>query len=168
MAAVLACGPGALVSHRSAALLLDLLPSARRRVDVTTLRGRCADREGIDVHRVRRLHPDDRAKIDGIPVTSLARTLLDLAEVIPQRRLVYVIRAGGANWIAGSPRAEGADGAQPRAARPLEARARVPRLLPRAPAPRPGPQCSSLRSDCRRALVKQRLIVEIDSWGHRR
>ena len=89
--AVLSCGYGALLSHRSAAALWDILPTARARVDVTTLRGRCADRDGIHVHRVRRLHPDDRAVIQGISVTSVARTILDIAEVVPRRKLVYAL-----------------------------------------------------------------------------
>jgi len=89
--AVLSCGRGALLSHGSAAALWDLSGSAQARVDVTTIRGRCADRGGIRVHRVRRLHPDDRAEIDGIPVTSVARTLLDLAEVAPRRKLLYAL-----------------------------------------------------------------------------
>jgi hypothetical protein len=41
---------------------------------------------GISVHRVRSIHPDDRAQVDGIPVTSAARTLLDLAEILPARQ----------------------------------------------------------------------------------
>jgi hypothetical protein len=90
-AAVLSCGPGAVLSHRSAAHLWNVLPTARARPDVTTLRGRCADRMGINVHRVRRLHPHDLGTIDGIPVTSLARTFLDLAEVVSRRRLVFAL-----------------------------------------------------------------------------
>lgn len=39
------------------------------------------------MHQVRRLHPADRILRDGIPVTSVARTLLDLAEVVPFRQL---------------------------------------------------------------------------------
>jgi very-short-patch-repair endonuclease len=39
----------------------------------------------VIVHRVRRLHEDDGALVDGIPVTGVARTLLDLADVVPQR-----------------------------------------------------------------------------------
>jgi very-short-patch-repair endonuclease len=48
-------------------------------VHVTTT-GRCGSRPGIHVHNVRRLHPEDRDTVDGIPVTSLHRTLLDYAE----------------------------------------------------------------------------------------
>src|SRR5436190_1133161 len=81
MAAVLACGTGALLSHRSAGALLELRPSSRRSIDVTTpLRGR-SGHAGITLHRVRRLDPEDRAIHDAIPVTSVARALLDYAEV---------------------------------------------------------------------------------------
>src|SRR5436309_1612064 len=90
-AAVLSCGPGALLSHGSGGALWAVLPTAQALIDVTTLRGRCADRDGIRVHRVRRLHENDVAEIDGIPVTSLARTFLDLAEVVPRRKLVYAL-----------------------------------------------------------------------------
>ena len=82
LAAVLACGAGALLSHRSAAALWGLLPTARPLMDVTSGRSRRGGR-GIALHRVRRLDPSDRAKRDGIPVTSVARTLLDLADVVP-------------------------------------------------------------------------------------
>ena len=42
---------------------------------------------GIALHQVRRLHAQDRAAVDEIPITSVARTLLDLAEVVSRRRL---------------------------------------------------------------------------------
>jgi hypothetical protein len=43
------------------------------------------------VHLPRTIHPEDRAVCDGIPVTSIARTLLDLAAVLPYRRLVRIV-----------------------------------------------------------------------------
>jgi very-short-patch-repair endonuclease len=86
MAAVLACGSDAVASHQTAAALLGIRPSSRAIVDVTTPRSRHGQR-GIKVHRVRALHPEDRAVIDAVPVTSLARTLLDSAEVLPRRQL---------------------------------------------------------------------------------
>jgi Transcriptional regulator, AbiEi antitoxin/Protein of unknown function (DUF559) len=85
MAAVLACGDGALLSHGSAAALWGL---ARRRragpVEVTAVTGR--GRPGIVVHEGG-IYKDDRAIADRIPVTSVARTLFDLAEVVDERRL---------------------------------------------------------------------------------
>jgi hypothetical protein len=92
MAAVLACGPGALASHGTAVALRDLLPTRSSNVDVTVpARTGRSRRRGITLHRATLLHPDDRTTIDGIPVTSLARTLLDYAEVANADRLARAI-----------------------------------------------------------------------------
>ena len=85
MAAVLTCGPGAALSHRSAADLLGLRATARARIDVTALSHRCVD--GVDVHRSTTLLPSDVTEVDGIPCTTIARTLLDLAGVVPMAQL---------------------------------------------------------------------------------
>ena len=90
-AAVLACGPDAVLSHRSAAAHWGLLPDARAWIDVTVSGRRRASSGHIAVHNVRRLHADDRAEQDGVPVTSVARTLLDLAEVVSPRRLARAV-----------------------------------------------------------------------------
>jgi len=87
LAAVLAAGPGAVLSHRSAAALWGLRPAAGRRIDVTVRRRGRRDRPGIAVHVTRELRDRDRAQRVSIPVTSVARTLLDLAGVIPERQL---------------------------------------------------------------------------------
>jgi predicted transcriptional regulator of viral defense system len=84
MAAVLAAGPGAVLSHRPAAALWDLRASERSRPVVSTPRWCC--RPGIAVHRAR-LEPDEITEVDGIPVTTVARTLLDLAAVLPRPQL---------------------------------------------------------------------------------
>jgi hypothetical protein len=89
LAAVKACGPGALLSHISAAALWNLIRSSSAIVHVTTPDRRSP--KGIRVHRVRRLNPGDVAVVDGVPVTSVARTLLDLADVLPQRQLIRAI-----------------------------------------------------------------------------
>jgi hypothetical protein len=89
MAAVKACGPYAVLSHQSAAALWDLLRSSSPIIHVTTP-GRASPR-GIRVHRVRQLHPDDAAVVDRVPVTSVARTLLDLADVLQPRQLIRSI-----------------------------------------------------------------------------
>ena len=87
MAAVLACGDGALLSHRSAAALWELPISATGPIDVTII-GRChRGRPGITLHQPRHLHLSDRSIRHGIPVTSVARTILDLAEVASGRQL---------------------------------------------------------------------------------
>lgn len=91
MAAVLACGSGSILSHRDAAALWGIRPSSRHVVDVTAPCGSRRDRPGIEVHRTRRLDPEDRDVEDGIPVTTVARTLLDLAEVLPRGDLANAI-----------------------------------------------------------------------------
>jgi hypothetical protein len=87
MAAVLACGPGAVLSHRDAAALWDIRKSGRAAIDVTTPRRGGRSLSGIDVHRTRRLLPQDATNVDGIPCTTVARTLLDLAEVVNRRQV---------------------------------------------------------------------------------
>ena len=89
MAAVKACGPDALLSHTSGAALSNLRRSSSPIIHVTTPNRRSP--KGIRVHRVRALHPDDAAVVDGIPVTSVARTLLDLADVLPPRQVIRAI-----------------------------------------------------------------------------
>jgi len=92
MAAVLACGPEAVLSHRAAAALLELRAAPSGPIDVTA--AALAHRlPGIRCHVARQLHPDDRTKIDGIPVTTLSRLLLDLAETDNPRRLRSTLEA---------------------------------------------------------------------------
>lgn len=79
MAAVLACGDIALLSHHSAGALLGITGRRRGPIDVSIVRRGADARPGIAIHRPRRLHPDDRAEAANIPVTSVARTLLDIA-----------------------------------------------------------------------------------------
>lgn len=88
LAAVLACGEGALLSHRSATALWGLAQQRGSVVDVTDRSGRQfrPGRDGIRLHRGR-LHEGDRSERAGIPVTSVARTLFDLAEVVEFRQL---------------------------------------------------------------------------------
>ncbi len=87
MAAVLACGPGAALSHRECAELRGLRQSNRSRVDVTSPTRRGRGLVGIEVHSGRTLRPSDIEEVDGIPCTTVARTLLDLAEVVDSRQL---------------------------------------------------------------------------------
>jgi len=86
MAAVLACGPSAVVSHYAAGSLLRLLESAVDIIDVTVPRTN-RRRPGIRVHRSRSLAAEDVCVHRGLPVTAPARTLLDLAEVATARDL---------------------------------------------------------------------------------
>lgn len=87
MAAVLACGAGAVVSHVSAAVvwrIASIRPDAE--VHVTMSRPGRRRRHGIRVHESM-LNADEITRRDRIPVTSCARTLLDLAATAPAREL---------------------------------------------------------------------------------
>jgi very-short-patch-repair endonuclease len=87
LAAVLACGRGAVLSHRSAAGLWRLLPDSEGDFDVTVPGRRCESRHGIRVHHVGSLDRRDIRSLGGIPVTAPARTILDLAAVVSSRDL---------------------------------------------------------------------------------
>jgi len=91
VAAVLACGPGAVLSHRSAAYLHGILDDSRNRVDVIAPNRRGRAPKGIAAHRDGTLVPADRVVIDGIPCTSLGRTLLDVAATESTRSLTYAV-----------------------------------------------------------------------------
>ncbi len=85
MAAVLAYGPHAVLSHRSAAGLHGIRPDNRPNSEVILPSRSARPRPGIDVHRSLTLEPTDITTVDGIPCTSVARTLLDLADVVDRR-----------------------------------------------------------------------------------
>jgi hypothetical protein len=88
LAAVLACGEGAVLSHASAAALWKIRGSAAAVIDVTVpSRAGRVGRKGIRIHRSGRLGVHDVTLRDGIPVTTVARTLLDLADVLPRQAL---------------------------------------------------------------------------------
>jgi very-short-patch-repair endonuclease len=81
MAAVLACGPGAVLSHRSAAALWRIGSDWNGPVEVATARS-TRSRPGIRRHTARL--PADEVSVErGIPVTTVPRTLFDLAAVLP-------------------------------------------------------------------------------------
>ncbi|MBA2505644.1 MAG: DUF559 domain-containing protein [Thermoleophilaceae bacterium] len=94
MAGVLACGPGALLSHRPAGAQWEVARYAGNRIEVSVAGGGRRPRPGIVLHQPRALAPQDRAEIDGIPVTSLARTFLDLAATFVPRRLQRAMEEG--------------------------------------------------------------------------
>src|ERR1051325_4586792 len=92
LAAVLACGDGALVSHRSAAAVWGLRRSVDGDVHVTVVATETGRRRpGITVHRVKTLDPRDIRRYQGIPVTSPARALLEIAPDLTERELERAI-----------------------------------------------------------------------------
>jgi hypothetical protein len=92
LAAVLACGPTAVLSHGSAAALWELVPFQPSLIHVTvrTWAGLTAPR-GARLHRYRSLVDADLTTRKAIPVTTPARTLLDLAPVLALRQLRRMI-----------------------------------------------------------------------------
>lgn len=85
MAAVLAGGPGTVLSYRFAGALWAMRDTRRERIEITIPRGR-RNRPGLDAHRID-LPADEITVERGIPVTTPARTLLDLATVLTPHQL---------------------------------------------------------------------------------
>lgn len=89
MAAVLSCGPDAMLSHRSAGTLWGLLRSARnsgrqsRPIEIVVPHGTFRRRPGVQIHRRSDLGAEHRREVGGIPVTDPISTLVDLASCAP-------------------------------------------------------------------------------------
>ena len=90
LAAVKACGPNAVLSHFSAATLYGLVPWDDRYPEVTAPVSR--SHQGIRLHRSSVLEADDVTRRHGIPVTTPARTLVDLAATFEYRALRRTVR----------------------------------------------------------------------------
>lgn len=91
VAAVLAAGPGAIISHRSAAQVWGLRRSAPPRIEVTAPTRRRWIARRVQVH-VARLERDEVTAIDRVPMTTVSRTLLDLAAVASRSELEHALR----------------------------------------------------------------------------
>lgn len=88
-AAVKACGEGAVLSHRSAAVRWRIIRGYRGPVEVTAPTRRTR-RRGLRPYTAR-LDPRDVTVKDGVPITTLARTLVDLAMVLDGERLELAV-----------------------------------------------------------------------------
>jgi very-short-patch-repair endonuclease len=83
LAAVFACGDGAMISHRSAAWLWGMTARWEPVVEVTAASPRHARATDIRIHSAEAFAKEDRDLVDGIPTTAVSRTLLDFAAVDP-------------------------------------------------------------------------------------
>jgi predicted transcriptional regulator of viral defense system len=92
MGAILACGPRAYLSHRSAAALYGIA-KARGRIEVAVTRRGEHRRRGVKVHMRPSLPSHDAGTLEEIPVTSPVRTLLDLATLEPPNRVERAVGA---------------------------------------------------------------------------
>src|SRR5256886_12739957 len=87
MAACLWAGDGAVASHRAAAWLWEIEGFTSAPVEISTTVGGSRAPKGVICHRVASLPPGDVTRRNGIPVTTPARTLLDLGAVAGKRRV---------------------------------------------------------------------------------
>jgi predicted transcriptional regulator of viral defense system len=90
MAAVLAAGEGAMLSHLAAAVHWKIWSRRCDRIDVT-VPGQRRARAGFTIHRCRKLEKRDTTTYQGIPITTPARTLVDLAQTLTPHQLANVI-----------------------------------------------------------------------------
>jgi predicted transcriptional regulator of viral defense system len=131
LAAVKACGPKAALSLFSAAELQEFLDPEDRLPHVTVVGPGTRARPGIKVHRSALLEPEDLTRVKGIPVTTPARTIVDLAALLNDsglRRLVR--RAQGEKRVSIPQLAEALERLGPR-----RGAARLRRTLATGPAP---------------------------------
>jgi predicted transcriptional regulator of viral defense system len=184
LAGVLAVGPGAVLSHRDAAALHGLRDGGGVRIDVSTPAERRSTRR-IRVHGRRRLDAADVTSVEGIPVTTVSRTLVDLGEVLAHQQLTKVCSEAerrrvldlkGIEEALGRLRGRrGQSAARLRAAlselerhgatltrSPLEDRL-IP-LLDANDLPRPATNSYVEGYECDAVWRAQRLAIELDGW----
>ncbi len=178
MAATLAAGPGALISHHPAAVLWEWRPPAEGPIDVTIPGRKARHRDGIRIHTTT-LHPHDITRRHGIPVTSAARTLLDLAatttadeldRALNEARLQHRVSSRSLNeQFSRYPHHRGT--AALKAAIPQEpklTRSKAERLMldlirkARLPTPEANVRIGGFEADL--LWRDQKLVVEFDSW----
>jgi very-short-patch-repair endonuclease len=183
-AAILAYGPRAFLSHRTAAVVWGFQRHRRGPVHVTAGRGRqgVQRREGIWIHRCK-LALEDCTTRDGFPVTTVARTLFDLAETIPfeslkgaaeeadrlkllqLRELEEVCERGRGRRALRPVRQLVADLRPPDEGRsPLEIR--FPAFLREHRLPAPAQNVLVLGHEVDALWPAAKLVVELDSWEH--
>jgi very-short-patch-repair endonuclease len=178
-AAALACAPDAVVSHRSAACLFSLLPEIGGHVDVTVAGRNPGIHRGIRLHRVGTLAKSDVTAMNGLRITSVARTICDLAatesardteqafqealyrEIVTDRALATLLEREPNRRGAPIIRALIRD---PRLT-PSERERRLLRLIKAAQLPKPLTNVLVHGYKADMYWPSYRLIVEFDGWG---
>lgn len=92
-AALLACRPEPLFSHLSMLARVGVTKERGRIHVTTTTRSGGRRLRGVTLHRVRSIDPADTSRLDGLPCTTIPRSLLDVAETEPQHTLEQVFEA---------------------------------------------------------------------------
>jgi very-short-patch-repair endonuclease len=184
MAAVLACGPRAVLSHASAAALWEMRFNGSRWIDVTIPRTGRALRDDIRLHRPQELPSGEMTVHDRIPVTTAARTILDMAAILKQAHLERLLDqaeireltdypalaalARGHTGHRGAPRLlstlETHLAGEQRTRSDVEAQFRQLCYDHRLPQPRVNQRVLGMEVDF--LFPAQRLIVETDSWRY--
>lgn len=184
LAAVLACGEGAVLSHNSAAWLWGLRGDCPRVAEVT-IGGHGHRRKGIWAHRVGGLAPEDRREIQKVPTTSLPRTLIDLAATGTVRRIesmleraerLDILDPGEIDAILRRSRGHAGAGRLRTAAavyrQPVFSRARSERLflalIEKAGLPPPALNTFVAGQEVDAYWEPERFAVEVDGWGTHR
>ena len=179
--AALACGESAVLSHRSAARLWRLPVREPAEVEITVA-GRDVRQRGIRIYRVAHLDPRDIRRQKGLPLTAPARTLLDLAAVIPRQTLEQAVAEALARRLTSmsalrdalerAPRRHGARALRElldRRAAPAWTRSDAERLMlaiiRREHLPEPATNIQLEQWNVDFLWRDQGLVVEVDSYG---
>ncbi len=183
-AAALACGADAVVSHRSAACLYGLLPDLGGDVDVTVASRNPGEHPGIRLHRVAQLPPQDARDMLRLKITSVARTICDIAATESARDTEHAFQEALYRDVATDkaleavlerePRRRGARVIRALIADPRLTRSEKERLLlslirqAQLPTPLTNAPVHGYKADL--YWPQQGLVVEFDGWqahGHR-
>ena len=131
LAAVKACGTDSWASLHASGDLHRFIALGDRRPDVTVVGGTTRRHEGIRVHRTTRLDPRDITRCQGIPATSPARTLVDLAGVLSYEALRRATRQAQSLRVVSLPQLVEALARL----RPFRGAAKLARIVATGPAP---------------------------------
>ena len=177
-AALLWCGDEAVLSHTTAASLQELLRSSSALVHVTIPRGGRTSQRWVRVHHTRRLAEWERTELNGLAMTSIERTLVDIAGEVRQERLEQAVvraeRSGQLDWAALRRTARGKPGTRklhaviaqfdPLAPAANEGIERTfLRLIRKAKLPKPEVNVSLHNHEIDFLWREQKLVVELDS-----
>jgi very-short-patch-repair endonuclease len=169
MAAVLAVGHDATISHRSAAVLWEILPTGDDGVDVTVTRGHPRHRPGIRIHRSRQLEHSLNA---GVRVTTPIRTLVDLARTVGSRDLERAVEEAEVKRLVARKDVDALRGRLREAARGRrpsltrsEAERRLLRLIRAAQLPAPATNVRVGHHEVDLLWPDERVIVEVDGFA---
>lgn len=177
---LLTCGPLAVLSHLTAAVIWEICRFENGITHVSVTRPGPRERPGLMVHRVSALDATDLRRVEGLALTSPARTLVDLASVLPAGPLADALERARvrrlvttADVLAALDRAPGKSGAptlrrlldeQPTMTRSKAERALLD-LVTRGGLPRPQTNVRVAGHEVDTLWRSERLIVEVDGYA---